>query len=171
MKVFSPIAPINFDSFNQTVIRNQEASKRLERCQRALQSAIGPGLSIMIVGNDDLRSVYEYFRDTLRADSIFLSTATEALEVFQSTPTNLVVVDVRVQDIELSTMLRKFKEFAKDEPFASIVVTADSSAPKPANGVDSAITRPLQIQELLRIVKNMFNLKDTGEVCALVTKP
>jgi len=171
MKSFlPPIMPLDF-GLDECIARNRAAADRFTAKLQALVEAAGPRLDIMLVGGDELRQVQTYLQQELKAEIRYTSTAREALELFYQDHADLVVVDVRIKDLALPTLLKELRTEAGEDHFASIVVTSDAkSAPQDqaAIGADSSILRPLLIKEFVSVVKQLYKLPDTGAFRALV---
>lgn len=175
MNIVSSHSSQSLSILDSVLDKNKEASNRLEHKLEQLMDALGSRpLDILLVGGAGLSQVQAYLKQQMATNVRHAETGQLALECFTEDFAELVVVDSQLSDMSASEFLKQVRELAEDEPMATIVVAQyqeDIDRVRSASSADSAIKRPMLVKDFITVVKQLYNLKSTGEFQVLVQKP
>jgi len=112
--------------------------------------------SILIV--DDDKAVLKSFKDILESEGYIVDTAEtgqEALEKTEARFYNLVLLDIKLPDIEGTELIAEMREYTPRMMKAMITghATLDNAVEALNLGADAYIMKPVKPEELLRVVE------------------
>ncbi len=96
---------------------------------------------------------------------VTVGTGTDGLTKYRESPTDLVILDVRLPDIDGFTVLKNLKK--ENENVKVIMITAfheiDSRSKANEAGAFAYIKKPIDMFELDRAIKSAFNTRERGK--------